>query len=125
VERVPSPVQTLNAVTLATADMAASTAFYTALGFDVRAGGERASFTTYAVGEGFLNVQLDPLHAPIAAIWGRAIFWVDDVDAMYARAIEHGYLPLTTPADASWGERYFHIHDPDGHELSFARPREL
>jgi len=25
------------------------------------------------------------------------------------------------PADAPWGERYFHILDPDGHELSFAR----
>ncbi|MEC7657646.1 MAG: VOC family protein, partial [Pseudomonadota bacterium] len=24
--------------------------------------------------------------------------------------------------DASWGERYFHITDPDGHELSFAHP---
>jgi uncharacterized glyoxalase superfamily protein PhnB len=24
--------------------------------------------------------------------------------------------------DESWGERYFHIVDPDGHELSFARP---
>ncbi|MEE9270499.1 MAG: VOC family protein, partial [Candidatus Krumholzibacteria bacterium] len=23
---------------------------------------------------------------------------------------------------AEWGERYFHITDPDGHELSFARP---
>ena len=26
------------------------------------------------------------------------------------------------PADAPWGERYFHVRDPDGHELSFARP---
>ena len=26
------------------------------------------------------------------------------------------------PRDAEWGERYFHILDPDGHELSFARP---
>jgi uncharacterized glyoxalase superfamily protein PhnB len=24
------------------------------------------------------------------------------------------------PRDGSWGERYFHIKDPDGHELSFA-----
>jgi hypothetical protein len=26
------------------------------------------------------------------------------------------------PRDAEWGERYFHLHDPDGHELSFAQP---
>jgi hypothetical protein len=27
-----------------------------------------------------------------------------------------------SPRDASWGERYFHMLDSDGHELSFARP---
>ena len=27
-----------------------------------------------------------------------------------------------SPQDASWGERYFHLPDPDGYELSFARP---
>ena len=26
------------------------------------------------------------------------------------------------PRDGSWGERYFHMYDPDGRELSFARP---
>ena len=29
--------------------------------------------------------------------------------------------PEAAPADAPWGERYFHITDPDGHELSFAK----
>jgi catechol 2,3-dioxygenase-like lactoylglutathione lyase family enzyme len=119
---MPSPVQMLSALTLATADMPASFAFYTQLGFDLLSGGADSAFTTYAVGDGFFNVQLDPAHAPIPSIWGRAIFWVDDVDAMHARAVDHGYQPLTAPADAPWGERYFHIHDPDGHELSFARP---
>ena len=33
-----------------------------------------------------------------------------------------GLAPMTEPADAPWGERYFHVRDPDGHELSFARP---
>src|SRR5438128_550362 len=28
----------------------------------------------------------------------------------------------TVPRDAEWGERFFHLADPDGHELSFARP---
>ena len=26
------------------------------------------------------------------------------------------------PTDAAWGERYFHIRDPDGYWLSFAEP---
>ena len=53
--------------------------------------------------------------------WGRAIFYVNDVDAIYRRALALDLEPDFAPRDASWGERYFHISDPDGHELSFAR----
>ena len=77
----------INAVTLVTADMPTSCAFYDALGFERIVGGPDAPFTTYRVGDGFLNVQLDPAHAPVPAIWGRVIFWVGDVDAMHARAL--------------------------------------
>jgi hypothetical protein len=35
--------------------------------------------------------------------------------------MEKGFHP-DSPRDASWGERYFHMLDPDGHELSFAHP---
>jgi uncharacterized glyoxalase superfamily protein PhnB len=54
--------------------------------------------------------------------WGRAIFYVDDVDAFYGNAVARGLRPEAPPRDAPWGERYFHIVDPDGHELSFAIP---
>ena len=37
-------------------------------------------------------------------------------------AVAAGLEPDTAPWDASWGERFFHMTDPDGHELSFARP---
>ena len=114
-------LEMINAVTLVTADMDMSCRFYDALGFERVVGGHEAPFTTYRVGDGFLNVQLDPVHAPVPAIWGRVIFWVRDVDAMYERALAHGYVPEMSPADAPWGERYFHLRDPDGHELSFAK----
>jgi uncharacterized glyoxalase superfamily protein PhnB len=26
------------------------------------------------------------------------------------------------PKDATWGERYFHVREPDGYQLSFANP---
>ena len=52
--------------------------------------------------------------------WGRVIFHVADVEAFYRHALEQGLAPDSAPADAAWGERYFHITDPDGHELSFA-----
>lgn len=119
------PIQSINALTLAVSDMARSVRFYRALGFQPFAGDERSAFATLRAGRGsFLNLQRDPEHAPIPAIWGRVIFWVDDVDAVHDRAVAAGFTPQTPPTDAPWGERYFHIHDPDGHELSFARPLE-
>jgi uncharacterized glyoxalase superfamily protein PhnB len=47
---------------------------------------------------------------------------VADVDALYDRALATGYQPATVPRDAECGERFFHLVDPDGHELSFAKP---
>ena len=57
-----------------------------------------------------------------AGFWGRVIFYVDDVDKIYHHMTAVGLTPEFRPRDATWGERYFHITDPDGHELSFARP---
>jgi hypothetical protein len=53
-------------------------------------------------------------------VTGRLIFHVTDVDAFWTNLKEKGFDP-EIPRDASWGERYFHMLDPDGHELSFAR----
>ncbi len=116
------PVESISAVTLLTVDMAEAVAFYRVLGFHLLYGGGDSPFTSFRAGVGFLNLQLDPAGSRRSAIWGRVVFWVDDVDAMHARAVAAGFVPQTAPADAPWGERYFHIRDPDGHELSFARP---
>jgi len=116
------PVESISAITLLTADMVEAVAFYRALGFPLLYGGQEASFTSFRVGGGFLNLQLDEGWTPGRAVWGRVVFWVNDVDAMHERAVTAGFHPDTSPADAPWGERYFHIHDPSGHELSFARP---
>ena len=48
------------------------------------------------------------------------IFYASDVDGMYRHAVAQGLQPQFAPRDAEWGEHYFHITDPDGHELSFA-----
>ncbi len=117
----PGPVEQISAVTLVTSDMARSARFYESLGFQRLFGGPDADFTSYRIGAGFLNLQLDR-GARRQRVWGRVIFWVDDVDLMHRRVVEAGYKPLGAPVDAPWGERYFHVRDPDGHELSFARP---
>ncbi|ODU70336.1 MAG: glyoxalase [Lautropia sp. SCN 66-9] len=112
-------IESLSAITLATADMARAVAFYRALGFALKHGGADQPFTTFYCGPSYLNLTSEP-HAPVNW-WGRVIFHVSDVDAFHRRALVAGFAPSFAPRDAPWGERYFHLTDPDGHELSFAK----
>ena len=114
-------IESVSAITLATHDMARAVAFYQALGFVLKYGGADAAFTSFHAGSGYLNLTAAPPERQWSW-WGRAIFYVADVDATHSRAIAAGLSPAFPPRDAAWGERYFHIVDPDGHELSFARP---
>jgi catechol 2,3-dioxygenase-like lactoylglutathione lyase family enzyme len=118
---VPPRVEGISAVTLVTHDMARAVRFYSDLGFTIRSGGEQSSFTSFHAGCGYVNLVARPVHHQ-GSWWGRVIFHVSDVDAFHARAVAAGLKPDTGPADAPWGERFFHLTDPDGHELSFARP---
>ena len=113
-------IESLGALTLFTGDMARAVAFYGALGFDLAKGGPGAPFTTFRAGTQFLNLTAEG-QGKSWGLWGRAIFFVSDVDTMYRRALDSGFTPDFEPRDAAWGERYFHIKDPDGHEISFAR----
>lgn len=114
-------IRGISAVTLLTSDMEAVTRFYEAMGFVAARGGPESTFTTYRVGGTCLNLELDRDRAG-RTIWGRVVFLVGDVDHVHQMALAAGYRPATQPANARWGERYFHILDPDGHELSFAQP---
>ncbi|WP_235023249.1 VOC family protein [Caballeronia glebae] len=113
-------VESLSAITLATHDMPRAVGFYEALGFRIVYGGANEAFTSFAFGSSFLNLTSET-HDPIR-FWGRVIIYVSDVDAFYRKALAHGIEPQFAPRDAPWNERYFHLTDPDGHELSFARP---
>lgn len=114
-------VERISAVTLKVKDMQVSVKFYRdILGLRLIYGSERSSFSSFCTTEeqyAILNLeQGDP-----GREWGRIIFYVDDVDQVWAHLKQFG-LRANAPADATWGERYFHVLDPDGHELSFARP---
>ena len=114
-------VQSISAVTLAVRNMGKSVNFHHGqVGLPLLYGGKDSSFTSFKIGETFLNLVLEPQGQP--TWWGRLIFHVDDVDTFHRRLTAAGLTSTTAPADAPWGERYFHINDPDGHELSFARP---
>ncbi len=112
-------ITSLSAVTLCVSEMTRSLAFYEALGFRIRYGGAAADFTSFHAGDSYLNLMLRAGYH-VETNWGRVIFYVDDVDATWRQMREAGYAPEFEPRDAEWGERYFHILDPDGNEISLA-----
>jgi catechol 2,3-dioxygenase-like lactoylglutathione lyase family enzyme len=118
---VPAMIESISAITLATHNMSRAVRFYRALGFEIAHGGDDSAFTSFRAGPGYLNLIAESVDRSWSW-WGRVIFYHSDVDALYETAVAAGYRPETTPRDAEWGERYFHITDPDGHELSFAWP---
>jgi uncharacterized glyoxalase superfamily protein PhnB len=46
------------------------------------------------------------------------LVYVDDVDAHFARAVEHGATILSEPEDAPFG-RLYRVEDPEGHRWMF------
>jgi uncharacterized glyoxalase superfamily protein PhnB len=46
--------------------------------------------------------------------------YVDDVDAVFKRAVKAGATPIMAVADTFWGDRYGVIEDPFGHRWSIA-----
>jgi len=130
----PHRFQSINAVTVATNNMTSSFDFYQRLGLNCTFGGPAASFSTFGSAGGpeggdnsfHINVFLSKDYRPPAGGrwngWGRAILYVDNVDVAYHHVVSRGLQPEAAPANASWGERYFQILDPMGHEVSIAQP---
>jgi catechol 2,3-dioxygenase-like lactoylglutathione lyase family enzyme len=114
-------VEKISAVTLKVASMQASLRFYRdLLGMEVIYGNEHGCFSslrTWNPKDPILNLE----RGRATTRWGRLIFYVPQVDAFWSFLKKQGFQP-EIPQDASWGERYFHLCDPDGHELSFAYP---
>jgi len=113
-------IETISAITLKVVCMETAVEFYRdVLGMKILYGGPGAAFS---------SLQMHGKEYPILNLetgrpetnWGRMIFQVADVDSSWRHFKEKGFEP-ERPQDASWGERYFHMRDPDGHELSFAR----
>ena len=50
---------------------------------------------------------------------------VDDVDAAYKRAVDHGAVPALPPTDMFWGDRYGWIRDPFGHVWALSKVNEV
>jgi hypothetical protein len=115
--------------------MEKSSNFYSQIpGFKLVYGGSsKDTFTTFEIGEEVprmcLNLELvtnsNSEHG--RKHFGRIIFHTEAVDKLYSYLkSNHNISNLirfeNKPRDGPWGERYFHIREPDGYQLSFAMP---
>ena len=137
----------ISAVTLIVENMERSCSFYSQIpDFKLIYGGfPNDIFTTFEIGQehiskmclnlelGIINNSHEPnYHASDnnnkkRQYLGRIIFHSEDVDKLYCyfknnKAISNLISFENAPTNATWGERYFHIREPDGYQLSFAEP---
>ena len=121
-------VSKISAVTLLVSDMKRSVDFYSKIpDFKIVYGGSEAQFTSFLIDnavKSYLNLKLNKTHS---TDFGRIIFYTDDVDELFAYMQDDKIISElgkfeSKPEDAVWGERFFHVVDPDGYKLSFATP---
>ena len=87
------------------------------------------SFIALTVGEsseiGLGGVAAEPLHGqpqrPASGHRVELCVYVDEVDAVFARAGAEGFEPVAGPTDMPWGERVAWITDPDGNLVMLTR----
>ncbi len=139
-------VYRISAITLKVKNMEKSCLLYSNIpGFRLTYGGEPSdSFTTFEIGKGsnaaYLNLELidddgssDFYNGSTLGKmketedFGRIIFHVENVDELYSYMKHNEYISKLVifenePANAPWGERFFHIREPNNYQLSFAQP---
>ena len=148
-----SAVYRISAVTLSIKNMEKSCTFYSKIpGFKIVYGGSSDdSFTTFQIGgQGkeeelnnnnnkkkaiittYLNLELNFSNdsSEGARNFGRIIFHTYNIDKLHLQLKNDEYIQKlgkfeNEPINAPWGERFFHMRDPDGYQLSFAQPIEI
>lgn len=120
---------TFGFIGIVTRDMAASLAFYRALGVQIGGGQDDAPHVDAQLGDGVAVAwdtidtirSFDPGYVPAAG--GHRIALAFDrgtpaaVDAAVAELAEAGYPTHVEPFDAPWGQRYASVLDPDGNAI--------
>ena len=123
-------VTKISAITLRISDMKRSVDFYSKIpNFKIVYGGSDSQFTSFLIDDAsksYLNLRINEVSAE-ATHWSRIIFYVDDVDELFDYMENDETISRlgnleSKPVDAAWGERFFHVLDPDGYKLSFATP---
>jgi len=143
-------VYQISAITLKVRDMEKSCYLYSKIpGFRLTYGGKPSDrFTTFEIGNGnnsttYLNLESIKEEEKDSSDFhkrsnlggktkgnedfGRIIFHTKNVDRLYSYMKQNEYISKSIvfenePTNASWGERFFHIRELNGYQLSFAQP---
>jgi catechol 2,3-dioxygenase-like lactoylglutathione lyase family enzyme len=141
-------VYRVSAITLKVKDMGRSCTLYSKIpGFRLTYGGKSSDpFTTFEIGKEskpatYLNLERieedqgssDFYKKPSlgktrdSEDFGRIIFHTENVDKLYSYMKQDEYISRyvvfeNQPTNAPWGERFFHIREVNGYQLSFAQP---
>lgn len=124
----------LHFVGIVAADMAASLAFYRALGVDVPEDADDQPHVEVTLPGGMLLAwdSLDTIRGidpswttPTGSARMALAFRCDDpvaVDKTYADMVAAGHRGHLEPFDAFWGQRYAVLSDPDGNNVDLFAP---
>ncbi|MFF3492581.1 VOC family protein [Streptomyces sp. NPDC002795] len=116
----------MDAIGVATTDLAASLAFYRRLGLTFPEGAEQLPHVEAELAGG-IRLMFDPVPDAKDAGRGRVVlaFHCGDaagVDAVYEELAGAGHHGEAKPWDAPWGQRYAVVLDPDGNQVDLFAP---
>ncbi|MGY0491035.1 VOC family protein [Streptomyces sp. WG-D5] len=118
----------MDAIGVATTDLAASLAFYRRLGLTFPEGAEQLPHVEAELAGG-IRLMFDPDPDPSGGERGPGrvalAFHCGDaagVDAVYGELTGAGAHGEAKPWDAPWGQRYAVVHDPDGNQVDLFAP---
>ncbi len=126
-------IQKISAVTLKIHNMKKEWEFYSRVpGLTSTYGGPESRFTSFEMKDEinnsitYLNLEFTNASTTINKNFGRIVIYSDNVDNLYNyfkddKNIASIITIKNKPRDGEWGERYFHILDPEKYELSFAQ----
>lgn len=125
-------IHKISAITLKIQNMKKEWKFYSNVpGLSLTKGGPDSTFTSFEIKDDsnnsktYLNLELTK-EITYNKDFGRIIIYSENVDKLYKyfkndKNISHLITIKNEPKDGEWGERYFHILDPEDYELSFAQ----
>src|SRR5690349_21599495 len=127
-----APRPTIDAIGIVASDLARSVAFYRRLGLDFPEGEPDQHVEAVLGGTGIrvmldseeLVRSLDPAHEgnPNGRVGlAASLATPAEVDELYAELAADGF-GRTEPYDASWGQRYAQVSDPDGQAIDLYAP---